>query len=149
MDKKTLFCLNENQINSRKKLQNQKLKNIMYHFISPSSNERTEQMFRHAIGQSFSSKTLNPEESTYRLRSVADQSYDLLSQLRKMEKLRTIGKLSAKETAEYNNIIRLVGLMIHLLLDQKYDDKEMMDSLLKRYEKYASEQGMVLNSPNI
>jgi 1-aminocyclopropane-1-carboxylate deaminase/D-cysteine desulfhydrase-like pyridoxal-dependent ACC family enzyme len=66
-----------------------------------------------------------------------------------MEKLRTIGKLSAKETAEYNNIIRLVGLMIHLLLDQKYDDKEMMDSLLKRYEKYASEQGMVLNSPNI
>lgn len=100
--------------------------------------------FRYLITKPFSFKSENSEEVNTRLRSIADQTYDLISQIQKLEKLQAIGQLGAKEKREYDSSIRLVALMIHLLLDQNYRDKEMMDALLKRFEKYATSQGVAL-----
>ncbi len=107
-------------------------------------SDLNENAFRYVISKPFSAKSENSEESNLRLRSIADQSYDLISQIQKLEKLQAIGKLTSKEMTEYHLMIRLAGLMIHLLVDQKYEDKEMMDALLKRYQKYAVSQGIVI-----
>jgi hypothetical protein len=68
-----------------------------------------------------------------RLRSIADLAYDLLSRIQKSEKLRKLGQLGKSGEAEFDSNVRLVGLMVHLLRQYKYQDGEMMASLEKKY----------------
>ena len=106
----------------------------MYH-LNTNALELQNSTFQYITSQQFSPKTENSVEANSRLRAIADQSFDLLAQVQKMEKLSKLGHLSQKETMEYNSLIRLVGIMIHILQEYKYADIEMMDALMKRYHK--------------
>ncbi len=150
MKKKVLFCDCGKKLPKGTKsvqIHTIPLSKAMLNYITINSGQ-SEKIFRYALSKPFSGSSGNPEEAETRLRSIADQSYDLLGQLQKMEKLNSIGKLSAAEKSEYQNIVRLVGLMIHLLTDQKFSDKEMMDGLLKRYSKFASKEGIAVAGLN-
>ena len=74
---------------------------------------------------------------TDRLRSIADQAYDLLSRIQKSEKLRKLGQLGKSGETEFDSNVRLVGLMVHLLKLYGYQDAEMMASLEKKYRQIA------------
>jgi hypothetical protein len=82
---------------------------------------------------------VSPPEGTAkdRLRSIADQAYDLLSRIQKSEKLRKLGQLGKSGEAEFDSNVRLVGLMVHLLRQYQYQDTEMMASLEKKYLQIA------------
>ena len=72
------------------------------------------------------------------LRRIADQSFDLLSQIQKLDKLDKLGHLSSKEQNELLGLTRLVGIMVHILEQYQYQDSEMMDALLSRFHKLDS-----------
>jgi predicted protein tyrosine phosphatase len=90
--------------------------------------------------QYITSKTIESgarTQDTQRLRAIADLSFDLLSQIQKMEKLHKLHQLSGKEESEYHSTLRLVGVMLHILNEYHYQDREMMDALSKRYNKHS------------
>jgi hypothetical protein len=108
----------------------------MYH-LHTSASELKESTFNFVTTKDFTLSGMgNPKDAT-RLRAIADLSFDLLSQVQKMEKLQKLHQLSNSELAEYNSTIRLIGIMIHILHEYKYADREMMDALTKRYQKFS------------
>ena len=90
------------------------------------------------LNQTFSLKGENTVEATSLLTKIADQSFDLLSQIQKLDKLFKSGHLTSKEQSDYQSMIRLVGIMIHILNQYNYTDKEMMDALVMRFQKLES-----------
>ena len=99
--------------------------------------------YNFVVNQNFSPKAENGIEAETRLRKIADQSFDLLSQIQKLDKLAKLGHLSQKEQFEYKAMISLVGIMIHVLNQYGYTDKEMMDALLNRFHKFENGQRSV------
>lgn len=69
------------------------------------------------------------------LQSIANQSFDLLAYIQKLENMWRIRPLSPEEKSDIFSLVRLVGLMIHILEEFHYKDGEMMDTLVKRYQK--------------
>lgn len=109
----------------------------MYH-IQTNELEYTDKTYQYVLSQKFApEKNDNPAQLTI-LRSIADQSFDLLSQAQKMEKLQKLNRLSETENKEYISILRLVGTMIHILRQYQYSDFEMMDTLVSRFQKYEN-----------
>ena len=90
------------------------------------------------LNQSFSQNSVNNIEVEAHLRKIADQSFDLLSQIQKLDKLSKLGHLSQKEQSEYHSMICLVGIMIHILNQYEYNDKEMVDALVNRFHKFEN-----------
>ena len=84
-----------------------------------------------------------PAGNENRLRAMADLSFDLLTDVQKMEKLYKLDELSKVELAEYHSTIRLIGIMIHVLNGYKYQDLEMMGALSKRFQRFAGHVGNV------
>lgn len=70
------------------------------------------------------------------LKNIAHLSYDLLSWVRKMERLNSLQHLDAKAREELESVTRLVGTLILCLKKHAYADSEMMDSLIKRYTSF-------------
>lgn len=106
----------------------------MYH-LHTSALELSENAFQYISSKNFASG--NDSQDSTRLRAIADLSFDLLSQVQKQEKLFKLQQLSRSEEMEYNSNLRLVGIMIHILHEYKYQDVEMMDALTRRYQKFT------------
>jgi hypothetical protein len=110
----------------------------MYH-IHTKMNSFDSGTYNFILSQDFSAHTKNnPETASRMLRRIADQSFDLLSQIQKLDKLDKLGHLSSKEKSELLGLTRLVGIMVHILEQYKYQDSEMMDALLSRFHKLDS-----------
>jgi len=105
----------------------------MYH-LHTSALELSDSTFQYINSQSISKQEGSSES---RLRAMADLSFDLLSDVQKMEKLFKLNQLSKVELAEYTSNIRLIGIMIHILSQYKYQDLEMMGALSKRFQRFA------------
>ena len=108
----------------------------MYH-IHTNASEYSEKIFNHILSTPFSADAKPDDAKSAQMRNIADLSFDLLTQAQKMEKLQKLNQLSATEKSEYVSIVRLIGTMIYLLKQYNYKDQEMMDGLVKRYEKYS------------
>lgn len=106
----------------------------MYH-LHTSALELGDNAFQYISSQNFAAGN-HPQDAT-RLRAIADLSFDLLSQVQKQEKLFKLQQLSPSEQLEYISNLRLVGIMIHILTEYKYQDVEMMDALTRRYQKFS------------
>lgn len=109
----------------------------MYH-IHTSATEYTDKMYRAILSIPFEVPAGVADAHISRLRSIADLSFDLLSQAQKMEKLYKLSQLSPSENKEYYSMLRLIGTMIHLLHQYQYSDQEMMSALVKRFQRYQS-----------
>lgn len=85
-----------------------------------------------------------PNGREIQLKNIAHLSFDLLSWARKMEKLNSLNHLNTKEKQEVESVTRLVGTLILCLKKYCYSDREMMDSLVKRYSSfsYANSSGL-------
>jgi len=94
--------------------------------------------YNFVLNQTFSPKAENGVEVKTLLGKIADQSFDLLSQIQKLDKLFKLGHLSQKEQSDYKSMISLVGIMIHLLNQYRYNEKEMMDALVNRFQKFEN-----------
>jgi hypothetical protein len=108
----------------------------MYH-IHTSALELKESTFKYIASKNLSMTGNSNSADPNRLRSIADLSFDLLSQVQKQEKLYKIQQLSKTEQAEYLSSVRLIGIMIHILSEYQYSDREMMDALNKRYQRFS------------
>jgi len=108
----------------------------MYH-IHTHASEYSERVFQHILSVPFTVSAQQDSTKKAQLRSIADLSFDMLSQAQRMEKLLKMNQLSGAEKVEFNSIVRLIGTMIYLLRQYHYHDQEMMDVLVKRYQKYA------------
>jgi len=108
----------------------------MYH-LHTSALELKESTFQHIGTKDLSASSNQNPGNPNRLRSIADLSFDLLSQVQKLDKLNKLHQLSKTEQAEYNSTVRLIGIMIHVLDQYKYQDNEMMDTLSRRYNKFS------------
>lgn len=109
----------------------------MYH-IHTNASELKDSAFRFITTQDFKTGATGEGQNPERLRAIADLSFDLLSQVQKWEKLHKLNQLSAQEQAEYFSTIRLVGIMVHILNEYNYTDKEMTDALRRRYQRYEA-----------
>jgi hypothetical protein len=109
----------------------------MYH-LHTSALELSEPTFQYIVSKDFSSSGNQNPGNPNRLRAIADLSFDLLSQVQKMEKLQKLQQLSKSEQAEYHSTVRLIGIMIHILDEYKYQDSEMIHALKRRYQKFSS-----------
>jgi hypothetical protein len=105
----------------------------MYH-LHTSALEFGDNAFQYISSKNFAAGAT--QDST-RLRAIADLSFDLLSQVQKQEKLFKLQQLSRTEEMEFSSNLRLVGIMIHILHEYKYQDVEMMDALTRRYQKFT------------
>jgi len=108
----------------------------MYH-LHTSALELKESTFQYIVSKDLSSSGNQNPGNPNRLRAIADLSFDLLSQVQKLEKLQKLQQLSKAEQAEYHSTVRLIGIMIHILDEYKYQDGEMMDALTRRYQKFS------------
>ena len=109
----------------------------MYH-IHTNESEYTDRMYQYIQTKSFSAANSSDPTQLAHLRSIADLSFDMLGQVQKMEKLHKLNHLSVAENKEYVSIIRLVGTMIFILRQYNYSDFEMMDALVKRFQRYQN-----------
>jgi len=94
--------------------------------------------YNFVLSLNYGAKHENSSDKENLLRKIADQSFDLLSQVQKLDKLSKLGHLNTSEKAEFQSMIRLVGVMIHILSQYGYSDKEMMDALNSRFLKFES-----------
>jgi hypothetical protein len=108
----------------------------MYH-LHTTASELKESTFQYIVSKEISSAGNPNSGDPNRLRAIADLSFDLLSQVQKLEKLQKLQQLSKTEQAEYRSTVRLIGVMIHVLDEYKYQDREMMDALTRRYQKFS------------
>jgi hypothetical protein len=108
----------------------------MYH-LHTTALELKESTFQHIVSKDLSFAGNQDAGNPNRLRAIADLSFDLLSQVQKLEKLQKLQQLSKTEQAEYHSTVRLIGIMIHILDEYNYQDREMMDALTRRYQKFS------------
>ena len=108
----------------------------MYHIHTKKSSLDLH-TFNFLLSQNFSPEVENSTTVIQRLRNIADQAFDLLSQIQKMDKLNKLGHLGESEKNEHQAQIMLVGILIHLLDQYKYKDSEMVDALKSRFQKFG------------
>lgn len=101
---------------------------------SPQIGEKTYEFVLSQLGHL--NTTMAGTEQTDRLHAIAGLSFDLLTGVQKWEKLYKMNQLAEKEIREYLSTIRLVGIMISVLKKYGYGNKEMMQSLVHRFQRY-------------
>jgi len=110
----------------------------MYHLHTKKSSLDFE-TYNFVLNQNYGSEIEKSAAQTKRLREIADQSFDLLSQIQKMDKLSKLGHLSTAEQSSFKSQIRLVGILIHTLKQYGYNDNEMMIALVNRFNKFEKQ----------
>lgn len=105
--------------------------------IHTKSNELSEKMYEHILAHTASSIGQPNAVQVDRLQVIAGLSFDLLTRVQKWEKLYKLNQLSDSESKEYISTIRLVGIMIAILQQYQYNNKEMIQSLVQRFQRYV------------